>query len=376
MRPRFLVVPDSFKGSLSAIEVSHVIATALKDQLPDADVITVPVADGGEGSVDAFLAAVGGEHITLRVAGPYGVPMDASYAILNDGSAVVEVAAAAGLPLVGENRQAGAATTFGVGEQIRDAVLRGCRTVIVGLGGSATNDGGCGAAAANAVLFFDNRHRAFVPVGDTLCRIAHIDVADARTLLQGVEVVAMCDVDNPLTGEHGAAAVFGPQKGADPDQVAALDAGLAHLAAIIDHDLALDVANLPGAGAAGGMGAGLVAFFGARLQSGVDTVLDVANFDRLVSGATAVITGEGSLDSQSLRGKVISGVARRAASHGVPVYAVAGRVEPQAVRDAEHFGITEVLSINPPGQPLEVSLSKVEENLAETIKRLALRWRT
>jgi glycerate 2-kinase len=325
-----IVISDSFKGTLSSSAICAVARQKFEEIFPACQLIALPVADGGEGTVDCFYESCGGEKVTVRVSGPYGERVDAAYLRLDGERAVVEMAAAAGLPMVGERKDPSATTTYGVGELIRHAVEHGSRRIILGLGGSATNDGGCGCAAALGVRFLDAGGQAFVPVGGTLNRIAHINLAGARELLAGVEFTAMCDIDNPMHGPSGAAFVFGPQKGADKWMVAELDRQLCCLDETMVRELGERVADEPGAGAAGAFGAGMMAFFHARLRSGIETVLDTVHFDTLVQGCDAVFTGEGRVDGQSIRGKVISGVARRAAAHGVPVVVVAGGVTEEA----------------------------------------------
>ena len=254
---KYILIPDSFKGSLSSAEICAIIAREIRRLEPEATVCSLPVADGGEGTVDAFLAAVGGQRVSAPCQGPYGQSMTACYGLLPDGvTAVVEMAAAAGLPLVGEDRRVADATTYGVGQLIAHALEHGAERIVLGLGGSATNDGGCGAAAALGVEFLDETGHAFVPVGRTLGRIAHIRMESVLPQLRQSEVVAMCDIDNPLCGESGAAAVFAPQKGADAQTVRLLDSGLRHLAQVAERDLGVSLLNLSGGGAAGGFGAG------------------------------------------------------------------------------------------------------------------------
>ncbi|SDL52341.1 glycerate kinase [Tessaracoccus oleiagri] len=366
-----LVVPDSFKGSLSAAEVCGLVGEAFVAR--GATTRLIPVADGGEGTVDAMLLAAGGERRVDTVQGPYGQPLDAARAILPDGTALVELAQAAGLTLVGEDRRAGDTTTYGVGEQIRAAAAEGARRIIVGIGGSATNDGGCGAAAACGVRFLDDEANEFVPVGRTLTDVAVIDLAGLDPAVAAAEIVVMCDVDNPLTGEHGAAAVFGPQKGADPETVAQLDAGLRHLAEVVRRDVHVDVEGLDGAGAAGGMGGGLVAFLGGTLRRGIDVVLDAVRFEEQLAGADAVVTGEGSFDSQSLRGKVVHGIAARAQPAGVPVHVLAGRVDEGVLEAARTVGVASATAITPPGVPIEQAIAEARTNLARAAAALAER---
>ena len=367
---KYVVIPDSFKGCLSSGEICDIIAREIRRRDPEARVCALPVADGGEGTVDAFLGALGGEKIAVPCRDPYGRPLTAHYGLFPDGkTAVIEMAAAAGLPLVGEDRRVADATTYGVGQLIAHALRRGAERIFLGLGGSATNDGGCGAAAALGVKFLDAEGKAFVPVGGTLRRIAHIRTGGLLPALGQAEVIAMCDIDNPLCGESGAAAVFAPQKGADAATVRMLDEGLAHLAAVIEKDLGRSLLTLPGGGAAGGFGAGSVAFLGARLQMGIEAVLDLTDFDRLAADAYLVITGEGRLDSQSLRGKVVVGVARRARALGVPVVALVGSSETD-IAAAYDAGVTAVFPINPAPTTLSEALAHARTHLAFTAENV------
>lgn len=324
-----VVVSDSFKGTVSSREICAIAQQVIPRHFPACEVVCIPVADGGEGTVDCFVQAMGAQRVGVTVTNALGEKSAAAYARLGE-LAIIEMAAAAGLPQVGALRCPGTATTYGVGELIAHAVDSGCRKILLGLGGSATNDGGCGCAAALGVRFYDADGQSFVPVGDTLGRIARIDTAEAEALLQSVEITVMCDVTNPLYGPTGAAYVFAPQKGADAEKVKSLDAGLRHFGDVIRSQYGLDVSAMPGAGAAGGMGAGCVALLGGTIQSGIDAVLDVTGFDRQLEGADLVITGEGRIDSQSADGKVVSGVARRTRAKGVPLIAIAGGIADSA----------------------------------------------
>ena len=324
-----VVVSDSFKGTVSSREICAIAQQVIPRHFPACEVVCIPVADGGEGTVDCFVQAMGAQRVGVTVTNALGEKSAAAYARLGE-LAIIEMAAAAGLPQVGALRCPGTATTYGVGELIAHAVDSGCRKILLGLGGSATNDGGCGCAAALGVGFLDADGQSFVPVGDTLGRIARIDTAEAEALLQSVEITVMCDVTNPLYGPTGAAYVFAPQKGADAEKVKSLDAGLRHFGDVIRSQLGIDVSRMPGAGAAGGMGAGCVALLGGTIQSGIDAVLDVTGFDRQLEGADLVITGEGRIDSQSADGKVVSGVARRTRAKGVPLIAIAGGIADSA----------------------------------------------
>ncbi|MCI8441800.1 MAG: glycerate kinase [Provencibacterium sp.] len=366
---KVLLIPDSFKGTMSSADICERMQRAVHRFYPQAQTVCIPVADGGEGSVDCFLAAIGGEKVSLRVKGPYMQEMEGFYGRLPDGTAVVEMAACAGLPLVGDEKNPLQTTTFGVGELILHAACSGARRIIVGLGGSATNDGGAGAAAAAGVRFYDREGNSFIPVGGTLEKIARIDMRERDAALNGVEIVAMCDIDNPLCGENGAAAVFGPQKGATPEMVKQLDDGLFSMAQVLLRDTGEDLLKRPGAGAAGGMGAGMVAFFGARLQMGIETVLDTVSFDKLLQGADLVLTGEGKIDGQSLRGKVVIGVARRAKRQGVPVIAVVGDIGDD-IEGVYEQGVTGVFSINRVAVDFKQAKVRSRSDLEKTVENL------
>ncbi len=368
---KILLVPDSFKGTLSSRQVCQVMAGQLRRFFPQAQVKSIPVADGGEGSVEAFLAAAGGERRTRTVTGPFGEPVEAFYGILGDGrTAVIEMAACAGLPLAEGRLNPERATTYGVGELLLAAKEAGCTKAILGLGGSCTNDGGVGAAAALGAKFTRADGAAFIPSGGTLGEIAALDVSPVAQALQGMELTAMCDIDNPLYGEAGAAAVFAPQKGADAAMVARLDAGLRHLGQVAARCLGRDFSHLPGAGAAGGLGFGMAAFCGAQLRMGIDAVLDAVGFDSLLPGTDVVFTGEGKIDSQSARGKVVSGVAARCRKAGVPVVAVVGQIG-QGFEEMYQQGLTAVFSINRAAQPFAESRFHAGENLALTMENIA-----
>ena len=363
---RYVLVPDSFKGTLSSQEICTILREEILHVKPDVEVLAFPVADGGEGSVDAFLAAVGGEKIHVPCHGPHMEEMTGFYGLLPDGTAVIEMAAAAGLPLVGDRLEVDRTTTYGVGELMAAAAEKGARRIILGLGGSATNDGGCGAAAALGVRFLDEAGEEFLPTGGNLHRLTKIDIRGQKALS---EITVMCDIDNPLCGPSGASAVFGPQKGATPEMVPVLDANLRHLADVISKNLGVEIADLPGAGAAGGMGGGAVAFWNGCLQMGIETVLDTVEFDTVVRDARLVFTGEGRLDGQSVRGKVVAGVGRRAKAAGVPVVAVVGAVGDGA-DGIYDMGVCSVFTINHVPEPFELAKLKSHENLRRTARNL------
>lgn len=366
----FILVPDSFKGTLSAIEVCNIMKSSIKNLYKDANIISVPVADGGEGTVDAFLYALGGEKKSTWVSDAFNEQkILAHYAMLKDDIAVIEMATCAGLPLVKNRLEPDKTTTFGVGELIIDAINSGAKKIILGLGGSATNDGGCGMAAALGVKFKDEQDQEFIPTGGTLSQIYKIDMNNIYPKIKDVEFISMCDVDNPLCGKLGASAVFAPQKGADEDMVKLLDEGLAHLAKIIKRDLHIEVKDIKGAGAAGGLGAGSIAFLQSKLTKGIDVILDTIKFDELVSKADIVFTGEGKFDSQSLHGKVVMGVANRSQKYKTPVIVVTGAIG-ENIQEAYNKGITAIFSINK--EPMEFSKSalKSKENMILTMENI------
>lgn len=341
---RCLVISDSFKGTLSTREICRIAAGI---HLPDWQVEALPVADGGEGTVDCFLTGCGGAYIAAAVSDPFGEKIESGYGLLPDGTAVVECAAAAGLTLAAGRLNPLTASTCGVGELMRCALERGAKRLVLGLGGSCTNDGGCGAAAALGVVFCDKAGRSFVPAGGTLGEIASIDLTGLHPKLREIPLTVMCDIDNPLYGEKGAAFVFAPQKGATPEQVTFLDGGLRHLAAVIRRDTGVDVDELSGGGAAGGFGAGCAALLGGQLRSGIETVLDVLDFDRRAAVYDLIVTGEGRLDSQSLGGKVVSGVTSHCRRIGVPVAALVGALALEKAA-LDKLGLACARSINPP----------------------------
>jgi glycerate kinase len=326
---RVVIAPNAFKGSLSALEAAEAIGEGVRAAASDADLVLVPIADGGDGTVEALVAATRGERRTLRVRGPLGDPVDADYGMIDGGStAVIEMAKAAGLALVpSEKRDPRVTTTYGVGELLQRAYDDGARHFIVGIGGSATNDGGAGMAQALGYHLLDEQGHELPPGGLALKRLARIHTGGVHANWKDADVEVACDVTNPLTGPSGASAVYGPQKGATPEMVAELDAALRHFAEIIRRDLGADVEHLPGAGAAGGLGAGLVAFTGARLRPGAEMVMEAVRLDERLKGAQLVITGEGRLDSQTARfGKGPAAVARHARNAGIPVVAIGGGI--------------------------------------------------
>ena len=368
---KVIIIPDSFKGTLSAKQICRILKEKVHQQFPACEVVTVPVADGGEGSVDCFLEALGGRKETVQVHGPYMELMEAEYGILSDGTAVVEMASCAGLPLVEDRKNPKKTTTYGMGELILAAAKAGSKRIITGLGGSCTNDGGCGMAAALGIRFYDAQDREFVPTGGTLKEIRRIDMSRREKLLDQIELLAMCDITNPLTGPEGAAHVFSPQKGADEGMIQELEAGMVHYASILEQTVQIPkIRELPGGGAAGGMGTGMAALLGAKLIPGIQAVLDTVQIDTLAEHADLILTGEGKIDSQSIHGKVLSGIARRGKALGIPVVAIAGGIDREALPELYRDGLTAAFSINQLPEDFSVSRGKSMENLETEMENL------
>ncbi|QTQ13522.1 glycerate kinase [Treponema parvum] len=367
---KIILIPDSFKGTMSSAEICEIMKKSIEKFRPETPVVSIPVADGGEGSVEAFLAACGGQKKNIRVKGPFFEDVPSFYGILNDKkTAVIEMAACAGLPLVGDALAPEKTTTYGVGQLIIDAVNSGCSKIIMGLGGSATNDGGCGAAAALGVKFFDKDNKEFVPTGGSLQDICKIDMSSLAPELKKCSIVTMCDIDNPLYGENGAAYVFGPQKGADPDAVKRLDKGLRHLAQIVQSASGADAALTPGAGAAGGMGYGMNVFLKSKLQMGIETVLDTVNFDSILKDAECVFSGEGKIDTQSLRGKVVIGIAKRTKKADVPLIAVVGDIGDD-IEEAYTKGVSAIFSTNRVAVDYSKAKLRAKKDMALTMENI------
>ncbi|MBR0417448.1 MAG: glycerate kinase [Firmicutes bacterium] len=361
---KIAVASDSFKGTLSSREICTIAKRVIPEYFPGCSVFALPVADGGEGTVDSFLQ-MGAEAVPCMVTGPLFEPVEAVYARSGE-TAVIEMSAAAGLPLAGGRKDPEKTTTYGVGELIKHAVLSGCRRILIGLGGSATNDGGCGMAAALGTVFRDQDSREFVPVGGTLKDIAAVSCERTEKFLKGIEITAMCDVNNPLYGENGAAYIYGPQKGAGKNAVERLDNGLRHLAEVMIGIRGEDISGIPGSGAAGGMGAGCMWFIGAKLKPGTDAILEASGFDEALSGADYVITGEGRMDSQSLNGKLLSGVVKRAQAKSIPVIAIAGCIKKG---DEKHFGaLKKIYLTSPDYAPMEELKKKAKKNYEKALR--------
>lgn len=325
---KIVIAPDSYKGSLSATEVCDIVEGAILKIMPTAEIVKIPISDGGEGLVEVLVRHQAGELIKIKTRDPLAREITAAYGILDGEVAVIEMSAASGLPLltVGE-RNPLKTSTYGTGEMIVDAINRGCRKLILGLGGSATNDGGMGVASALGVRFYDQNMELLAPCGENLNRVTTVDTSQVESLLAGIEIIIACDVENVLCGELGAAAVYGPQKGANSEMIVTLDQGLQVFGRLLEKKTAMNLVELKGIGAAGGMALPLVALFKAQLKSGLDIVLDEIDFDSAISRADMIITGEGKTDAQSAMGKVISGVGKRGKKQNIPVVVISGALD-------------------------------------------------
>jgi len=367
---KIVLAPDSYKGSCSSFEVCQAMEAGIRRVVPEAEIIKVPMADGGEGSVEAVIAATGGEIRKISVQDPLGRLITAFYGISGDGSlGIIEMAAASGLPLLAESERNPLKTsTYGTGQLIKAALDEGVGRILLCIGGSATNDGGMGMARALGVKFLDANGLELGEGGEQLNNLAALDVGGLDPRLKKVEIKVACDVTNPLTGPRGAAAIYGPQKGATPRMVATLDRGLTQLAKVVREQLNREITDLPGAGAAGGLGGGLVAFLDGKLTSGVDLIIEATALKEKLKGATLVFTGEGRLDYQSSFGKTISGVGRTAQAAGIPVIAIAGSIG-KGYEQIYQAGISGVVSILNTVMTLEEAFAASAELIADTAAR-------
>ncbi len=369
---KIVIAPDSYKESLSAMDVAIAIEQGFKQILPNAEYVKLPMADGGEGTVQSLVDATGGDIIEHVVTGPLGQTVTGFYGLLGDGkTAIIEMAAASGLHLVEpEKRNPMITTTFGTGELILAALDKGVEHIIVGIGGSATNDGGLGMAQALGIRLLDETGESLGFGGGELAKLHTIDMQAIDPRLAKIRLEVACDVNNPLCGEKGASQVFGPQKGATPQMVAQLDSNLAHYAEVIKQQLGHDVLNRPGAGAAGGLGAALMGLFNAELRPGIEIVMDAVNLLDVVADADLVITGEGRIDSQTIHGKTPIGVARTAKKHHVPVIGIAGSLTHDCGVVHEH-GIDAVFSVVNGAIDLPTALSQAAQNIELTARNVA-----
>lgn len=362
---KVVIIPDSFKGTLSSIEVCNIMSNATKLIFPKCDVISIPIADGGEGSVDAIMYATGAFKVECPSKNPYLEDINSYYAIYND-KAILEMANTAGITLVEDRLNPMLTSTYGVGIQILDAIKHNIKEIIIGLGGSSTNDLATGMAYALGTKFYDINGEEIIPYAYNLDKITRIDNSETLKLLKGIKITAMCDVTNPLCGPKGASFIFATQKGATKEICQTLDNNLSHLADIIKKDLDIDVKDTPGAGAAGGMGAGIIAFLGGNLKSGIETILDLVDFDTSLDGADMVFSGEGKIDSQSVDGKVISGIAKRTKKKRIPLICVCGAIG-DVPDSAYDLGVSAIFSINQAAIDFSISRYNSKENLEKTM---------
>lgn len=363
---KVVVASDSFKGCLTSMQVAEGVEAGIRKCCPDCQVVKLAVADGGEGTVDALLETMGGRRVSAEVSDPLGRPCMAEYAILNDEvTAVMEMSSASGLTLLKhEERNPLLTSTYGTGQMIADALDRGCRRFLIGIGGSATNDAGMGMLEALGCRFLDEDGNALQGCGESMTRVVTIDMSDLRPEVNESEFIVACDVDSPFHGPEGAAYVYGPQKGATPEMVIRLDAGLRNMADLIAREMGIQVADMPGAGAAGGLGGAFKAFLNADLRKGAEMVLDAIGFDEIIKDADLVITGEGRIDSQTMTGKLPYAVARRAGLQNIPVLAICGTAEIHS-----HQSFTAICPVTPSGMPLQTALqsSVATLNIMNTI---------
>ncbi len=361
---KIVIAPQGFKAGISGLDAAKAIARGVTAAIPDAETVLAPVADGGDGTMHALVDGTAGQVFTSTVSGPLGQPIEAQWGVMGDGrTAVIEMALASGLALIPQRRRnPRITTTAGTGEILKEALDRGYTRIIVGLGGSATNDGGAGMASALGARFLDAEGRQLPPGGGPLARLDGIELDGLHPGLRDATIIAATDVTNPLCGPDGASAVFGPQKGANQEMVRELDAALANYARVVSRDVGRDVSGEPGAGAAGGLGAGLMAFAGAALQSGIDMVCEVLGFDALLEGADLVITGEGRADHSTIFNKAPVGVARHAHARGVPTVLLAGSLGPGYEELYDH-SVAAVVCIADRPMSFEVSLSRSAELL-------------
>ena len=365
---KIVIASDSYKGSNTSLKVAGLIEKGARVVFPDAEYLKIPIADGGEGTVEALVSGLGGDIVPVKADDPLGRKVDAFYGVV-DGKAVLEMAAASGLPLLKESeKNPRAASTYGTGQLLMAAMESGFRDITIGIGGSATNDGGAGMAQALGYKLIGTGGLEIPRGGAALADIASVDDSGVSPLLKITKIHVACDVDNPLLGAHGASAVYGPQKGADPKMVEELDAALKHFAAVVERWKGSSMREIPGTGAAGGLGFGLTAFCDAEIKSGIETILDLVDFENKVDGADLVITGEGKIDGQSIRGKVPVGVATRTAPKGLPVLAVVGDIGKDASAVYE-YGIDSIMSTVDRAMSLEDAISRSAECLVDAAER-------
>ena len=367
---KFIFASDSYKGTLNQKEICGILKDTAEIWFPEAETVSVPVSDGGEGAVEVLIDALGGTPRHTEVHDPVGKRIQAGYALLSQNQAIIEMAQASGLMLLSEEeRNLRTANTFGTGELIRDAVEQGCTEMILTIGGSATNDGGIGCLSALGTVFLDADGEELEPKPENLIRIKEIDTTSMKRFLKNIHFTIMCDVKNPLTGRDGATRVYGWQKGGTQEIVDELELGMCHYAGVLKDITGMDVEHISGAGAAGGLGAGLLALTDAALVPGIDAILKLLHFDELLEGADYCITGEGRMDGQSMNGKAVYGVARACKKRNVPCIAIVGNTADGAETMLEN-GVVGIYRTTPVGMPLKIALSKSKELYVEACERL------
>jgi glycerate kinase len=377
-RPKIVAACDSFKGSLSTTEVASAVAAGIRRTLPNATVVEVAIADGGEGTMPILINTLHGTLISAIVNDPLNRPISVHYGIANNGGdkvAIIEMAEASGLTLLHpDERNPMVTSSYGTGQLIVDAYAHGCRQFIIGLGGSATNDGGTGMLRALGIKFLDHNHNELPDGGAALIDLCHIDTAEARHDILECQFTIICDVNNPLIGPNGASHTFAPQKGASPTEVDTLDHALTLYANKIHESLGVNIADVAGAGAAGGVGAAMLAFCNAKLTPGIEAVLDAIKFDQIIADADLIITGEGHLDSQTLNGKAPYGVLQRALNHNIPTIAIGGRVDDMST--LQQHGFIDAIAIHPDSLPQEIAMQRdiTIANIIATTERIMQRF--
>ncbi|MCY9669229.1 glycerate kinase [Paenibacillus alginolyticus] len=372
---KYLIAPDSYKGSLSALQVTKAMERGIKRVDQSAEVRLLPMADGGEGTVEALIEVMKGQIIPESVIGPLGKPVPSFYGFIPEHkTAIIEMAAASGLTLVPKEELNPLITTsYGTGQLIKSALDRGCNRIIIGIGGSATNDGGVGMAQALGYCFLDQQGKELPFGGDALTQLMKIDISGRDPRIDEAEIIVACDVVTLLCGEKGASAVFGPQKGASPEMIAHLDQGLEHMAHQVKETLGISLLDVAGGGAAGGLGAGLVAFAGAKLLSGIEMIMELCSFDRLAEDVDLVITGEGNTDFQTAMGKTPVGVAKRAKQFQLPVICLSGGLG-QGYKEVYKHGIDAVFSIMPRPAKLEEAFEHGEQWIEDSLEAIIRLW--
>ncbi|MBR4725901.1 MAG: glycerate kinase [Lachnospiraceae bacterium] len=367
---RFIFASDSFKGSISGKRTAELLSQAAREVFPDCGTLNLAMADGGEGTVDAVLDASGGEKVYAEVHDPLMEPIRAYYGKIDHDTAIIEMAATSGLTLIpAEKRDPLITSSYGTGELVEHAIRAGFKNIVIAIGGSATNDGGMGFAKALGIRFTDEAGDELDGRGIDLERVAHIDLSGLMPEIAGVSFTVMCDVDNPLCGSNGVTYTYGKQKGASEDDLKRLEAGMIRYRDVIRNEFGIDPDSIPGAGAAGGLGAALSIFFKAKMRSGIDTLLDLSGFDRMIGEDDIIITGEGCLDYQSLNGKVVMGIADRARKHGIPVIALCGCTGDRFEKIYDH-GISEVWTTKPDGMELSEAIERAEELYLKTAREM------